>query len=169
MAGFRDRDKQHFPLESSAAVVKLFKDQLRNKTDANLALLSIVLGSIENTLTVNRAPPHDVDTSRTLKPIFPVLQLSTVEALYTKFVTLVKSSVDLTKFQTDYATRDLIKKVSDAVWSTLTRSYYKDRAHLQSLYSLLTGEFPGHALDPPRDFSLQIFPTVYQHLFFIVS
>lgn len=30
-------------------------------------------------------------------------------------------------------------KVSDVIWNSLTRSYYKDRAHLQSLYSYLTG------------------------------
>lgn len=29
--------------------------------------------------------------------------------------------------------------MSDVIWNSLTRSYYKDRAHLQSLYSYLTG------------------------------
>lgn len=36
-----------------------------------------------------------------------------------------------------YATRELIKRVSDIVWNSLIRSTYKDRAHLQSLYSYL--------------------------------
>lgn len=35
--------------------------------------------------------------------------------------------------------RELIKKISDVVWSNLHRSYYKDRAHLQTLYSYLSG------------------------------
>lgn len=35
--------------------------------------------------------------------------------------------------------RELIKKISDVIWSHLTRSYYKDRAHLQTIYSYLTG------------------------------
>ena len=38
-----------------------------------------------------------------------------------------------------YATRELVKRVSDVIWNSLTRSYYKDRAHLQSVYSYLTG------------------------------
>lgn len=33
----------------------------------------------------------------------------------------------------------MIKKVSDLIWNSLLRSTYKDRAHLQSLYSYLTG------------------------------
>lgn len=36
-----------------------------------------------------------------------------------------------------FATRELIKRVSDIVWNSLIRSTYKDRAHLQSLYSYL--------------------------------
>ena len=31
-----------------------------------------------------------------------------------------------------------MKKISDVIWSHLTRSYYKDRAHLQTIYSYLT-------------------------------
>lgn len=36
-----------------------------------------------------------------------------------------------------YATREIIKRVSDVIWNSLIRSTYKDRAHLQSLYSYL--------------------------------
>lgn len=39
--------------------------------------------------------------------------------------------------------RELIKKISDHFVSNLLRSHYKDRAHLQTLYSYLTG----HKLD----------------------
>lgn len=38
-----------------------------------------------------------------------------------------------------YATREIIKHVSDVIWNSLIRSTYKDRAHLQSLYSYLAG------------------------------
>ena len=41
--------------------------------------------------------------------------------------------------ESSYATRSLVKRVSDIVWNTLAKSQYKDRAHLQSLYSYLTG------------------------------
>lgn len=141
MAGFRDREKQHFPLQSIQSAVDLFRDQLANSEEPNLALLSIVLGCIENTLTLNRAVSSRDDKAKGLEPIFPVIELSTVEALYTKFVTLVKSSVDLSNNTGEYSSRELVKKVSDVIWSSLTRSYYKDKAHLQSLYSFLTGKY----------------------------
>lgn len=140
MAGFREREKQHFPLQSIQDVVDLFKDQMNDSDEPNLALLSIVLGAIENALTVNRALSGEVDHSKTLEPIFPVIELETVEALYEKFVTHVKRSVDLTKYPCETATRELVKLVSDVIWSSLTRSFYKDKAHLQSLYSFLTGK-----------------------------
>ena len=37
--------------------------------------------------------------------------------------------------------RKLIKHVADIVWNTLTKSQYKDRPHLHSIYSYLTGWF----------------------------
>jgi menin len=139
MAGFRDREKQHFPLTSIQSVVDFFADQLDRGDDVDLALLSIVLGCIENTLTMNRSPQSGVDESKTITPIFPVVEADTIDALYAKFTALIKGNVDLTKFDTDYATRELVKRVSDVVWGSLTRSYYKDKAHLQSLFSFLTG------------------------------
>ena len=144
MAGFRDADKQHFPLQNIQDVVDLFRDHLEKCAQPNLSLLSIVLGAIENTLTVNRAIPQDIDTSKNLEPIFPVIELSTVEALQCKFVSHVKGSVDLSQYTSGYATRDLVKRVSDVIWGSLTRTYYKDRAHLQSLYSFLTGKLYRH-------------------------
>ncbi|XP_033734093.1 menin-like [Pecten maximus] len=139
MAGFRESEKQRFPLQSIQDVVDLFRDQLTGSEEPNLPLLSIVLGAIENVLTVNRALPGEIDHSKSLEPIFPVIELETVEALYEKFVTHVKRSVDLTKFPSEVATRELVKLVSDVIWSSLMRSFYKDKAHLQSLYSFLTG------------------------------
>ncbi|KAL3875111.1 hypothetical protein ACJMK2_038045 [Sinanodonta woodiana] len=139
MAGIRDREKRHFPLQQIQDVVNLFKDQFSDSDEPNLAFLSIVLGSIEHILTVNRAVPYNRDASKCIEPIFPVIQLDTIQALFTKFVTLVKSSVDLTQYPGDFATRELVKRVSDVIWSGLTRAYYKDKAHLQSLYSFLTG------------------------------
>ena len=139
MAGLKDRDKQHFPLQSIQDVVDLFSDQLNNSDQPNLTLLSLVLGIIENTLTVNRALGQQGDPNKILEPIFPIVELSTVDALYHKFVSQIKGSVDLTQYPSDETSRELVKKVSDVVWNSLTRSYYKDKAHLQSLYSYLTG------------------------------
>ena len=137
MAGFRDRDKKHFPLTDSASVIKLFREQIEGPDEPNLALLSITLGYIENALTMNRAIPA-ADEAALLRPIFPVVDLETVEALYAKFETLVRGSVDLTQYDSKFSSRELVKKISDVVWSSLSRSF-KDKAHLQSLYSFLTG------------------------------
>ena len=142
MAGLAETTfKRHFPLQNSQAVVNLFRDQLENNDQPNLTLLSIVLGTIENTLTVNRAISQhiDVDKNLHLQTIFPVIDLSTVEALYQKFVALVQGSVDLTAYEDKYSNRELVKRVSDIIWGQLPRSYYKDKAHLQSLFSFLTG------------------------------
>ena len=139
MAGFRE-DKQYFPLENVDSVVDLFKHHLEYNSQPNLALLSIVLGCIENELTSNRLlsreekEKHD-DQNKKL----PLVKLTTVQALYQRFVTFVKGSVDLTKQTTKYATREFVKRVSDVIWSGLSRGNYQDKAHLQSLYSYLTG------------------------------
>ena len=140
MAGFREREKRHFPLQDVRSVVNLFRDQLENNDQPNLALLSIILGVIENALTVNRAIPQHFDSDKLLlQPIFPVIELSTVEALYQAFEAQVKGSVDLTLYNSKRTTREFVKKVSDVIWNTLTRTYSKDKAHLQSMYSYLTG------------------------------
>ena len=140
MAGLTESTRKHFPLQSSQSVVTLFKQQLNGDQTPDLALLSIVAGAVENALTVNRAVPSQIEASKGFEPIFPVVELSTIEALYSRFVSLVRGSVDLTAYpSTEYATRNLVKRVSDVIWNSLTRTYYKDKAHLQSLYSFLTG------------------------------
>lgn len=70
----------------------------------------------------------------------PPIELHIIEALHAKFQSIIKGYCDLSLFREgEYATRSLVKRVSDIVWNTLSKSQYKDRAHLQSLYSYLTG------------------------------
>lgn len=140
MAALTESVKRHFPLQSVRDVIQLFKSQIENHDEPNLALLSIVTGFIENLLTCNRTQPLQTDDDA-LESVFPIVEISTIDALYAKFKCQIKGSVDLSQFKNNrYATRELVKKVSDVIWGSLTRSYYKDRAHLQSLYSYLTGE-----------------------------
>lgn len=138
MAGF-EREKHHFPLQKIEDVIDIFKCQLKEKDNVNLSLLSIILGTIENALTTNRTLSGTKNVDNTLEPIFPVIQWETIEALYTKFVTHVKSYVDLSQYPEKFPNRELVKKVSDVIWGNLMRGHYKDKAHLQSLYSFLTG------------------------------
>lgn len=152
MASLSDEERKLFPLKTVSSVVSLFQSILKRTSEPDLALLSILVGYIENTLTCNvqlvgaKNPPavdESAEKITVIPPIrkeddFPEIELEMVEALYIKFRAVVKSSVDVSQYGKG-TTRELIKKVSDVIWNTLTRSYYKDRAHLQSLYSYLTG------------------------------
>lgn len=148
--------KEHadlFPVRDIPAVLAVFRRELE-KREPDLLLLSLVAGAIENTMTCVRPPAVDVPDAAAATgcdvnfdfdqvPLrLPDVELDIVEALYTKFYSLIKSSVDPLQFdeRDGHASRELVKRVSDVVWNTLTRSYYKDRAHLQSLYSYLTGQ-----------------------------
>lgn len=137
MAGFREEDKALFPIQSISSIVQIFQNQLENSSEPDLALLSILVGAVENSLTCNRTFTSQESTVYD-EPKLPAVEYHIAEALYTKFHAVIKGAVDLTVYDTKYATRELIKKVSDVIWNSLTRSYYKDRAHLQSLYSYLT-------------------------------
>ncbi|XP_033121374.1 menin-like, partial [Anneissia japonica] len=144
MAGFRNDAKRLFPLQDIQAVVKLFRSELTTDDhEPNLAMLSLIAGIVENALTSNRANNTvmmgGVDESRTLETIFPVIQLSYVEAFLAKFESQIKGSVDLSEHKSQFATRDMVKKISDVVWSSLSRGHYKDKAHLQTIFSYLTG------------------------------
>lgn len=128
-------------------VVELFRSQLEKGDEPDLALLSVVTGYIENLMTCHRsvaAPVENIaDDASAKQAAFPVVEYGPIEALHAKFACQVKGSVDASLIETAgvSGTRELIKRVSDVVWSSLTRSYYKDRPHLQSLYSYLTGEW----------------------------
>ncbi|KAG5861284.1 hypothetical protein JTB14_001599 [Gonioctena quinquepunctata] len=137
MAGISDVDKALFPIKSINTVIDLFRSQLENASDPDLALLSIVTGIIENSLTSRSNAALQV-----CEPVeqnsLPILEIGTVEILYSKFRNIMLNAVEPNKNKS-FATRELVKKVSDVIWNSLTRSYYKDRAHLQSLYSYLSG------------------------------
>ena len=140
MACFSEQDKQHFPLKNIEDLVVFFESHLKNRDEPNLALLSITLGCIENSLTCNRKhiQSENEKYGKTENPNLPLLQLSKVEALYQRFVSYVKSSIDSTSEIGPYTSRESVKKISDVIWSGLTGNY-TDKAHLQSLYSYLTG------------------------------
>ena len=158
-------------------VLKLFEYEL-SKAEPNLAILSIVAGEIENSMTNCRplvkdessidlekcsdAINHnnsiekdaDSDWTNTNLPIDPILHWDLVHALYQKFESIIKSCCDVNILQTAKTSkhdseqsderskniRALVKHVADIVWNTLSKSQYKDRPHLQSIYSYLTGK-----------------------------
>lgn len=135
-----------FPLDSAESIISLFKYQLENEEkEIDLTLISICLGFFENILC-NRGD------NRENKNTFPTLDFQTFDALYKKFKTIINiAETGLEQSQTKSkakvvdsgelktTTREKIKKISDVIWNSLLRSSYKDRVHLQSVYSYLTG------------------------------
>ncbi|XP_029382185.1 menin isoform X3 [Echeneis naucrates] len=154
--GLHSAQKKHFPLRGIDGVVQLFDAELR-KSEPDLALLSLVLGFVEHFLAVNRVIPINVPGVRfePLEPdcptsCFPTVELGMISALYERFTAQIRGAVDLSQYRRTAAgsSRELVKKVSDVIWNSLSRSYFKDRAHIQSLFSLITGAIlPGTKLD----------------------
>lgn len=145
--GIRSAQKKHFPLRGIDGVVQLFETELNNP-EPDLALLSLVLGFVEHFLAVNRVVPVNVPGVRfePLKPdcpnsCFPTVELNLISALYERFLAQIRGAVDMSQYRkpSGVSSRELVKKVSDVIWNSLSRSYFKDRAHIQSLFSLITG------------------------------
>ncbi|CAN9509776.1 unnamed protein product [Ophioblennius macclurei] len=145
--GLHSAQKKHFPLRGIDGVVQLFQAELQ-KSEPDLALLSLVLGFVEHFLAVNRVIPINVPGVRfePLEPdcptsCFPTVELGMISALYERFTAQIRGAVDLSQFRRAVggSDRELVKKVSDVIWNSLSRSYFKDRAHIQSLFSLITG------------------------------
>ncbi|XP_054914729.1 menin [Poeciliopsis prolifica] len=145
--GLHSSQKKFFPLRGIDGVVQLFDSELR-KSEPDLALLSLVLGFVEHFLAVNRVVPINVPGVRfePLEPdcptsCFPTVELGMISALYERFTAQIRGAVDLSQYRrtASGSSRELVKKVSDVIWNSLSRSYFKDRAHIQSLFSLITG------------------------------
>lgn len=139
--------KEHeasFPIRNIANVVAVFRKELA-KNEPDLLLLSLVVGVIENTMTQVKPCVRLMDVVSTEfymdsdKILLPDVDLHVVKTLYEKFYSIVQSNVDLANFQEGFASRELVEKVSDVILNNLTKRYNKDKAHLQSIYSYLTG------------------------------
>jgi hypothetical protein len=123
--------------------------------DANVTSSSVVNG--EETSSVKEEEDGHVEqegTSENVKGDFPPLELDTVEALFLNFVDIIKTFVDLSEFglqegeEVNCSSKLLVQRVSEVVWSYLSRSY-KDSFHLQSLYTYLTGMFHNSVIGNP--------------------
>jgi len=135
-AGIR-QFKKHFPLKTIDAVVKLFEAQISGR-GPDLALLSLVLGALEVRMTADVTTGNDDAT-------FPEVNFADIVTLYQRFLALLRQNIspnDIASCRDGavvVSTREMVHKVSDVVWSCLSGAYHKDRAHIQSLYSLITG------------------------------
>lgn len=172
--GLKAAQKTLFPLRSIDDVVRLFAAEL-GREEPDLVLLSLVLGFVEHFLAVNRVIPTNVP-ELTFQPspapdppggltYFPVADLSIIAALYARFTAQIRGAVDLSLYPREggVSSRELVKKVSDVIWNSLSRSYFKDRAHIQSLFSFITGRrFTGTRGEnsvPPENPDIRIYNT----------
>lgn len=74
---------------------------------------------------------------------FPNMNLVVGQALHARFTAQTRGAVDLSCYPQENGAsgRDLIRRVADIIWNGLSRSYFKDRAHIQSLFSFVTGGY----------------------------
>ncbi|XP_020901909.1 menin [Exaiptasia diaphana] len=126
-----DARKNFFPLKDNESVMNFFKEELK-KDQPNLAQLSLILGFFEEANTC-KAGISDPATSSC-----PNLDEETYDALYCKFMALLQRDFSFNA-ENKPATREFVKSVADLVWGCLAKSYFKDRPHIQNLYSFLTG------------------------------
>lgn len=172
--GLKAAQKTLFPLRSIDDVVRLFAAEL-GREEPDLVLLSLVLGFVEHFLAVNRVIPTNVP-ELTFQPspapdppggltYFPVADLSIIAALYARFTAQIRGAVDLSLYPREggVSSRELVKKVSDVIWNSLSRSYFKDRAHIQSLFSFITGWSPTGGKGRESCLTCEPWPTSSQH------
>uniref|UniRef100_A0A6G1S9X9 Menin n=1 Tax=Aceria tosichella TaxID=561515 RepID=A0A6G1S9X9_9ACAR len=78
-----------------------------------------------------------IDWSANDNLTIPEIEFEVVETLYKRFVDQFRGTID---FKDDelHKTNLKIKRISDSVWEHLSNSYYKDKTHLQSIFSYLT-------------------------------
>ena len=101
--------------------------------------------------TLSKSEEQDCETTDVTSANFkiePQIDWHVVEALYAKFDAVFTNYCEVSLLEKaqkidaeNYDVRRLIKHVADIIWNTLSKAQYKDRPHLQSIYSYLTGNF----------------------------
>ena len=95
---FTSSDKNLFPLRNVNDFTQFFKRHLESG-EPNLSLLSILLGHIEDALTVSKsyekekAKGYYSDSCDSIR--LPNTSLERIEALYSKFISFVRGLVDV--------------------------------------------------------------------------
>lgn len=150
----RSRAREGFPLATVGQVRRWFEAQL-DTSEPDLVLLSIVVGHLEHQWTASGkawagSTPESapVGGSPGSMAVDPPLSWHLIEASAAQFEAIIRSYCDSLVLSAALsgpenngaAIRALIKHVADIIWNTLSKSHYKDRPHLQSIYSYLTGE-----------------------------
>ncbi|XP_012161606.1 menin isoform X2 [Ceratitis capitata] len=118
--------------DAALAAEHALSNATTNSTICSPPLLVAGVGSV-----LSAAQNYSIIKSNSVP--FPVVTYELVSGLYKKFQSILSVVEKPKSGQNRQATREIIKKVSDVIWHSLIRSSYKDRAHLQNLYSYLSG------------------------------
>eukprot|EP00088_Acartia_fossae_P027882 TRINITY_DN28635_c0_g1_i12.p1 TRINITY_DN28635_c0_g1~~TRINITY_DN28635_c0_g1_i12.p1 ORF type:complete len:549 (-),score=101.95 TRINITY_DN28635_c0_g1_i12:665-2311(-) len=150
-----------YPIRNLTNVIDVFKAELKKGNDADLALLSILAGYVEDFFTGSRTASstnvqqtngHAPKSSQRNKKsanngsildtdiISPPLTREQLDAMRQKFVSRIRGFCDLSLIPDlgKCANMALIKRVSDIIWNTLNEERHMDRGHTSNIFSYLT-------------------------------
>lgn len=85
----------------------------------------------------NNSEESMVDLSANDNLSIPEIEFEVVETLYKRFLDQFRGTINFSDDEM-HKTNLKIKRISDSVWEHLSNSYYKDKTHLQSIFSYLT-------------------------------
>ena len=126
---------EYFPLNSMDKVVNIVEHLVLDKPKSCLPILSMVLGWYEHKLVITGK-----DKLLPNEEIFPSLDWTTFSSTFLKYQKCLEK-FKLAQFEESKNEKLAIKDVADFVWKELKNTFYKDKHHIQSLYSFLFGEF----------------------------
>merc|ERR1719186_361038 len=159
---FTASNQDIFPIDSTSKVVQLFKNELEKGNDADLTLLSIVAGFVEDFFTSSRTIQSENKTEvlneEVNEPsilsengcntysdveILPALTYEQMQALHIKFTSVIRGYCDLSLLSEDElgareAIRGGVERVSDIIWNTLNEERHTDRTHASNIFCYLT-------------------------------
>lgn len=138
-----------FPIKTKQQFVDFVINHLEinQKSEPNLAFLSIVFGYLECQLTAGSGESTNIFEDRksasddSCGNYFPTLHREIVEELYTRFCMIIRSRIDITQFKSKHghAKRSLCKYLGDLILSGLIPNYQKDKCHISSIFNFMAG------------------------------
>ena len=165
--GGQSKLEDFFPLDNLDKVVNVFREELKKGNNADVAMLSILAGYVEDYFTTSRVINHattDSSENKSTKTVSgrkntkeektnelediklsPALTKEQFDAMHQKFTSMIRGYCDLSLISDlppggHMANRQVIKRVSDIIWNTLNEDKNKDRSHASNVFCYLTGK-----------------------------
>jgi len=163
--GSKSKLEDLFPLDNLDKVMNVFREELKKGNNADLAMLSVLAGYVEDYFTTSRVinnattDSSENKSTKTLSArknnkevkcnaledirLTPALTKKQIDAMHQKFSSMIRGYCDLSLI-TDLppgghmANRQVIQRVSDIIWNTLNEDKNKDRSHASNVFCYLT-------------------------------